>query len=224
MVFSTTFQVRQLFLNQPWIGAMGIGLPRGKMWRSVSRIPLNKLKLFHRIFLGIPSFLIHIQIQHVHISSLCLKDFSEKKRTFYPFFEVQYTQQAQHVSFQGSIIGVNVIIFHKPTLPETNIFAPENGWLEDVCFLLGWCNLAGATYVVVSENVICCYLLWAKLSSMRRQRFLRGELLQGRGRGHRKNNHEAGGAFGGTQTRYKLWFLYKQKWWVFLGSVAYLEG
>ena len=24
------------------------------------------------------------------------------------------------------------------TLPETNIFAPENGWLEDDCFLLGW--------------------------------------------------------------------------------------
>ena len=24
------------------------------------------------------------------------------------------------------------------TLPETNIFAPENGWLEDDRFLLGW--------------------------------------------------------------------------------------
>ena len=24
------------------------------------------------------------------------------------------------------------------TLPETNIFAPENGWLEYDCFLLGW--------------------------------------------------------------------------------------
>ena len=25
----------------------------------------------------------------------------------------------------------------KQTLPESNIFAPENGWLEDDCFLLG---------------------------------------------------------------------------------------
>ncbi len=33
---------------------------------------------------------------------------------------------------------VNLEVHHIPTLPETNIFAPENGWLEYDRFLLGW--------------------------------------------------------------------------------------
>ena len=30
-----------------------------------------------------------------------------------------------------------VMIYHDGILPKTNIFAPENGWLEDHRFLLG---------------------------------------------------------------------------------------
>ena len=33
------------------------------------------------------------------------------------------------------------------TLPETHIFAPKNGCLEDDPFLLGWRNLAGAILI-----------------------------------------------------------------------------
>ena len=33
------------------------------------------------------------------------------------------------------------------TLPETNIFAPENGWLEYDCFLLGFGLFSGAMLV-----------------------------------------------------------------------------
>ena len=38
------------------------------------------------------------------------------------------------------------------TLPETNRFAPENGWLVDDCFLLGWLLWAGA--MLVSGSVV----------------------------------------------------------------------
>ena len=40
-----------------------------------------------------------------------------------------------------------------PILPETNIaLAPDNGCLEDDCFLLGWHNLAGAIAVSFREG------------------------------------------------------------------------
>ena len=38
------------------------------------------------------------------------------------------------------------------TLTETNI-APENGWLEDDRFLLGWPMLRGYQYVSFSETI-----------------------------------------------------------------------
>ena len=37
------------------------------------------------------------------------------------------------------------------TLPETNIFAPENGWLVQIIFLLGW--LPGRCELLVSGSV-----------------------------------------------------------------------
>ena len=40
---------------------------------------------------------------------------------------------------------------HQVTLPETNIFAPENGWLEYDCFLLGWPFFRG--YVSLREGI-----------------------------------------------------------------------
>jgi len=42
---------------------------------------------------------------------------------------------------------------HDPILPETNIaLAPDNGCLEDDCFLFGWHNLAGAIAVSFREG------------------------------------------------------------------------
>ena len=38
------------------------------------------------------------------------------------------------------------IIFVPTTLPETNIFAPENGWLEYDRFLLGWPGLFSGAF------------------------------------------------------------------------------
>ncbi len=40
------------------------------------------------------------------------------------------------------------------TLPETNIFAPENGWLEYDCCLLGPGLFSGANLLLVSGRVI----------------------------------------------------------------------
>ena len=37
------------------------------------------------------------------------------------------------------------------TLPETNLFSPENGWLEDDFFLLGWPIFRG--YVSFEECI-----------------------------------------------------------------------
>ena len=39
------------------------------------------------------------------------------------------------------------------TIPETNIFAPENGWLEDDPFLLGWPIFKGELLVLGSVRV-----------------------------------------------------------------------
>ena len=41
-----------------------------------------------------------------------------------------------------------------PTLPGTNIFAPENGWLEYDRFLFGFCLFSGAKLLIVSGRVI----------------------------------------------------------------------
>ena len=38
------------------------------------------------------------------------------------------------------------------TLPETSIFAPENGWLEYDCFLLGPGQFSGAFAVSFREG------------------------------------------------------------------------
>ncbi len=40
------------------------------------------------------------------------------------------------------------------TLPETNIFAPENGWLEDKPFLLGFGNFSGAPLFVKLRRAV----------------------------------------------------------------------
>ena len=39
------------------------------------------------------------------------------------------------------------------------IFAPENGWLEDDPFLLGFCLFSGAKLLLVLERVTFCFLL-----------------------------------------------------------------
>ena len=42
----------------------------------------------------------------------------------------------------------------KGTLPETNIFAPANGWLEYDCFLLRWPIFRGEPLVLGSVDKI----------------------------------------------------------------------
>ena len=54
--------------------------------------------------------------------------------------------------FQTIILGIHVS-FRECTLPETNIFAPENGWLEYDCFLLGFGLFSDAKMLVSGSRV-----------------------------------------------------------------------
>ena len=54
--------------------------------------------------------------------------------------------------FQTIILGIHVS-FRECTLPETNIFAPENVWLEYDCFLLGFGLFSDAKMLVSGSRV-----------------------------------------------------------------------
>ena len=67
------------------------------------------------------------------------------------FGEKRYVQITQELIEIAKIPRVVPFFDHQTTLPKTNIFAPENGWLEYYCsFLLGFGLFSGANLLLVS--------------------------------------------------------------------------
>ena len=53
--------------------------------------------------------------------------------------------------FGGFLLGSDALDILSKTLPETKIFAPENGWLVQMSFLLG--NASGVNSLLFSGSV-----------------------------------------------------------------------
>ena len=97
--------------------------------------------------------------------------FPNAKKTCFPFRKAIYVkkkamQEKKEMFFVFSrnfaIITENICRFFCYTLPETNIFAPENGWLEYDRFLLGPGLFSGALTVGFREGTPCCFFKFEK--------------------------------------------------------------
>ena len=66
---------------------------------------------------------------------------------------VSFRIRCGNPGFKAAIAGVFccvtfIKLFPTSTLPETNTFAPKNGWLEDEIFLLGRLGLFSVAFAV----------------------------------------------------------------------------
>ena len=55
-----------------------------------------------------------------------------------PIWQILKPSDLKYQQQENELIFVNILGVGFPALPETNIFAPENGWLEYDRFFLGW--------------------------------------------------------------------------------------